>query len=210
MVNRLSDADNRLLRAWRLGELDAQRAQSFEERLFFDPALSEAANIDMALEAGLRDTLRPEPLHAPRQPATRRRRRMVELLAAAAIGALAVVPFTAAPPTSQPVSSNIEWVSLSARRDLQAEPQLVAPRAGAELITLEVAVAAADGDAVSVRLDGAHGGTLLQADRLQVRDGAVTLAFARDALPPGVLSVEVIGSSGQRQQAPLLIRYQPR
>jgi hypothetical protein len=209
MVNRLSDSDNRLLRAWRRGELDEDHTQSFEERLFFDPALAEAANIDMALEAGLRAS---PPLARPTQTPVRPRRRLVELLAAAAVGAMAVLPLTMtlAPQAPQPAGASIEWVGLSARRDLQSEPQLVAPRAGTGMVAIELAVAAVDGTPVAVRLDGAHGGTVLQAGQLQVRDGAVTFAFARDAVPVGVHSVEVFDLAGNRQQAPLLIRYQPR
>ena len=44
--NPLSHQDNLLLRAWHNGDLDEQAADALERRMFFEPALAEAAGID--------------------------------------------------------------------------------------------------------------------------------------------------------------------
>lgn len=205
----ISDSDNALLRAWRRGELDAAQADAFETRLFLEPDLVEAARLDQALAEGLPAVAAP----AVSAPAARPRRSAGpwSMLLAAGVGALAVLPFALDGGQPPPAVGNIEWVSVDVRRSSSSEPLLVAPRANAQLVALEVP---APGDLVgpyTLSLVAMDAGTAaLSVDGLQASDGRLSLAFARDALAAGDYRIEVGDAEGRRAAGESLrIRYRP-
>jgi hypothetical protein len=201
---RISDADNQLLRAWRRDALDEAATQALEERLFFEPGLVEAARIDDALADELRRTAAPP----ARRPA--RLQRPIELLMAAGLGALAVLPFVGTERPNQQVTGNIEWVSISPMRSTTAEPMLVVPRTGTDLLAFEVAAASPDGTRVSAWIQRDDGTKVLDVDGLHVREGAVTFVVGRNALAGGVHLIGIVEAGASAPLQPKLsIRYVP-
>jgi hypothetical protein len=204
----LSDTDNLLLRAWRRGELDDAARHAFETRLFLEPTLLEAAQIDQAFDAGINRAL---PGAANEVPApTMRRSSWPALAAAAAVGALAVLPlmFLAQPP--QELRGNVEWVNVDVRRSTSAEPLLVQPRPTTGVVALEVPAPAGSSGPYRARLRGLEGSpVVLDVPDLHPADGVLSLAFSRNALPAGVYAIEISGEDGAAPAAALRIRYRP-
>lgn len=198
----LSDQDNRLLRAWRRGELDAQASHTFETRLFLEPDLLRAAQLDQALAEGLAD--------APAARPGRRRastRALGGLALAAGLAGLAIWPML--PRTPGPLSTgNIEWVSVDVRRGAEA-PMLVAPRASTRLLAMELpAPGAGVYDVVLLPAEG--GRAPLRISQLTAADGVLSLAFERGALEAGDYRIELRahGNAGE-PLATLGFRYRP-
>jgi len=211
-IELLSDQDNLLLRAWRRGELDEAKALEFETRLFFEPALLEAAKLDQALEACFREA--PALLAGNASGKTWRRHweRGWPLLLAASVGALAVLPFRHADVQS-PVLGNVEWVAVDVRRNGGTEtPFLVAPRDSADLVVIEIPAPRGATGPFRLRLTGLDDRQVaLELDKLQAADGVLSLAFTRDALAAGVYRVELAVAGERSAFAPtdLSFRYQP-
>jgi hypothetical protein len=210
----LSTADNLLLRAWRRGELDPDACHAFETRLFFEPALLEAAQLDQALEAGLRDTAPTAPMFGNADPRLRRPPPPWAMLLAAGLGAAAVLPFALRPDPAAEWQGNVEWVSVDARRGTaDAEPLLIAPRASTGLVARELPAPAAARGPLTVRLLLADDSApVYELGGLHAVDGIVSLAFPREALGAGVYRVEFRdGGDGSALAGPALsFRYRPR
>lgn len=207
----LSAQDNALLRAWRLGELDADACRAFEQRLFFEPDLLDAAHADLAIADGLGD--RSDTVTPVRQGQTIR---WWPQLVAAGLGAMAVLPFAwHDEPPATALSANVEWVSLDVRRGDDARvPLLVQPRATTRLVALEVALPGVQSGSYELRLravgdDGDE--RLHEIADVHAADGMLSLAFARDALPPGTYRIEIRRSGDERLLAvePPTFRYAP-
>ncbi|HEX5757495.1 MAG TPA: hypothetical protein VFY12_14250 [Arenimonas sp.] len=211
MSTQLSAQDDALLRAWRLGELDADACRAFEQRLFFEPELLDAARADLAITDGLRDrsdTITP----VQGAPAIR----WWPQLVAASLGAMAVLPFAwrdEAPATA--LSANVEWVSLDVRRgDAARVPMLVQPRATTRLVALEVALPEVLSGPYQLRLRAIGSGDddrLHEVADVHAADGMLSLAFARDALPPGTYRIEIRRAGDDRLLTvePPTFRYAP-
>jgi hypothetical protein len=205
----LSDADNLLLRAWRRGELDEATRHAFETRLFLEPTLLEAAQIDQGVDAGIRHGL---PMAANETPAPApRQRSWPALAAAAAVGALAILPFMYMMQPTQELRGNVEWVNVDVRRSTTSEPLLVQPRASTGVVALEVPAPAGIAGPYRARLRGIDGSpAVLDVSDLHSADGVLSLAFSRNALPAGVYAVEISGEGGAAAgAAPLRFRYRP-
>jgi hypothetical protein len=204
----LSSSDNALLRAWRLGQLDPSAADAFETRLFFEPGLAEAARLDQGLAAGLAAGAANEPRLSSTVPQPNANRPWSMLLAAG-LGALAVLPF-AGQQSSPTAVGNIEWVSVDVRRGAE-DALLVAPRADAELVVIELPAPSAGGGPFDLRLTTlADGQVALSIDGLLASsDGLLSLAMARDALPAGDYRIEIVAADGIAVGESLRIRYQP-
>lgn len=208
----ISDSDNALLRAWRRGELDPGQTHAFETRLFLEPDLVEAARLDQAMAEAMPAAVEPARIAAaPATPRPWRAGGPWSLLLAASVGALAVLPFALDRGQSPMALGNLELISVDVRRSSTSEPLLVAPRAGAQLVALEVP---APGDLVGpytlslVTLDA--GAAALSVGGLQASDGRLSLAFAREALAAGDYRIEIMGAGGQRADSTSLrIRYRP-
>ena len=201
----LSDDDNRQLRAWRRGELDEDASQAFETRLFLEPDLLRAAQIDQALREGLADAAAQHPARRGRFPS----RTLGGLALAAGLAGLAVWPML--PRGPQAVSAgNVEWVSVDVRRGAE-EPMLVAPRASTRLLALEVPAPAAGGlfDVALVPADG--GEPPIHLSQLSAEQGVLSLAFERAALDAGTYHIEIRahGSAGSQPLNRLSFRYRP-
>jgi hypothetical protein len=205
----ISDSDNLLLRAWRRGELDDATRHAFETRLFLEPTLLEAAQIDQAFDAGIQHTL---PRAANESPAPRlRQRSWPALAAAAAVGALAVLPFLFLMQPAEELRGNVEWVNVDVRRSTAAEPLLVQPRPATGVVALEVPAPAGVAGPYRARLRGIDGNpAVLDVTDLHPADGVLSLAFSRNALPAGVYAIEISGEAGDSAPAaPLRFRYRP-
>jgi hypothetical protein len=189
----LSDADNRLLQAWRRGDLDAEASHAFETRLFLEPDLLRAAQIDQALADGLRDeaatTTGSSP--APRRGDTARRRTVAWTgwALAAGLAGVAVWPMLGELGVPAPVG-NVEWVSLDVRRGSDDLP-LVAPRAETGLVALELGAPAASGRYAVHFRHRDSGAPALSVSDLTASDGVLSLAFERNALPAGDYVIEL-------------------
>jgi len=204
----LSDQDNRLLRAWRRGELDAAAAQDFETRLFLEPDLLRAAELDQGLAQGLAGDLRTGE-QAPR----RRRRRFAGALGlalAAGVAGLTVWPMLPQTLSTPAPMGNVEWVSLDVSRST-ASPMRVAPRTETRLVAMELGTPTREGVySVDIR-HRADGRPALSVSNLNASDGLVSLAFERSALAAGDYLVE-LRSPGGGDSPPLrsmAFRYQP-
>lgn len=201
----LSDDDNRQLRAWRRGELDEDASQAFETRLFLEPDLLRAAQIDQALREGLADSSGQRLQRRSRFPA----RALGGLALAAGLAGLAVWPML--PRGPQAVSTgNVEWVSVDVRRGAE-EPMLVAPRASTRLLAMELP-APASGELFDVSLVPADGGEPpIHLSQLRSEQGVLSLAFERAALGAGTYHIEVRahGSVGSQPLNRLSFRYRP-
>ncbi len=210
----ISNADNLLLRAWRRNELDPAAADALETRLFFEPDLLAAAQSDqhlssaLASEASASTQVAAAPMVAKAVPVSNKQ--PWSLLLAAGLGALAVLPFVNQGPAPTAVG-NIEWVSVDVRRGSDSEALLIAPRATASLVVIEVPapadisgpftlslVAAADGQ-IPIILPGLH-----------ATDGLLSLAIPRDALAGGDYRIEVATAAGVVAGEALRVRYQPQ
>jgi len=217
----LSHADNLQLRAWRRGELDPAAAEALETRLFFEPALAEAAAADQLLAAGLQaqaasndgNSLPKEGARAGLQAREfgSAQRGPWSLLLAASLGALAVLPFaTTTDPLPPSAMANVEWVSVDVRRSSAQDALLIAPRANAQLIVIELAAPDSTPGPFSVNLVPATSGqSPIRLGRVDANDGVLTLALARDALASGDYRIDIAGSDGNAVGEPLRIRYQP-
>jgi hypothetical protein len=203
----LTDEDNRQLRAWRLGQLDENASHAFETRLFLEPDLLRAAQLDQALRDGM-------DIHAPGIAQAPKRRRTAAralggLALAAGLAGLAVWPML--PRGTQAVSTgNVEWVSVDVRRGAE-EPMLVAPRASTRLLALELP-APAEGDLFDVSLVADQGGEApIHLSQLSADQGVLSLAFERAALSPGVYYIEVRphGAAEAQPVSRLAFRYRP-
>jgi hypothetical protein len=204
----LSDADNLLLRAWRRGELDEATRHAFETRLFLEPTLLEAAQIDQAMDAGITHGLSTAANEAPAP--SPRPRTWPALAAAAALGALAVLPFMFLMQPQDALRGNVEWVNVDVRRSTAAEPLLVQPRASTGVVALEVPAPADLAGPYRARLRGIDGPrTVLDVTDLHPADGVLSLAFSRQALPAGVYAIEISGDDGVAAATPLRFRYRP-
>lgn len=203
----ISDRDNQLIRAWRRGELSESDAMQFEARLFVEPELLQAVEIDQSMASALNQGSHAVPALAP----ARRRRRMAQgaqLLLAASVGAVAVMPFMSDQSARQPAAQSIEWVSVSNMRATSDAVLVLQPDPEIDLIALDVAV---EGQAaIDVALVDLRGGeTGVHAEQLLPRDGAVGFAFQRHALPPGDYRLR-LSREGRGQVAPdVVLRYQP-
>ena len=187
MKRPLSNEDNRLLRAWRNGELDEPAAHDLEARLFFEPDLLQAAQIDQDIQEGIERIDPPRPAMQPQ--------RLWPLLAAASIGAMAVmvpVAYQSANQTPSPMLGNVEWVRLDYVRGDSPAPTLISPTAGAGAIVIEVPAPAGKGTfEARVVADNPHGGIPLVSQELVAIDGALTLVLPRGALADGDYRVEI-------------------
>jgi hypothetical protein len=202
----LSSSDNALLRAWRLGQLDASATDAFEARLFFEPDLAEAARLDQGLAAGLAAANEPRLTAAAPRPGVNR---PWSMLLAAGLGALAVLPFagTQSPPE---VIGNVEWVSVDVRRGAE-NALLVAPRADADLVVIELPAPSAGDGPFNLRLMAiADGSAALSIEGLRASsDGLLSLAMARNAVPAGDYRIEIVAADGVLAGESLRIRYEP-
>lgn len=206
MTSPLSEQDNALLQTWRRGELDEAACRAFERRLFFEPDLLDAARTDLAIARGLADVRQPA---APSAPAPR----WWPQLVAAGFGALAVLPLAWRNEAPSPaLSANVEWVSLDVRRgDAARLPLLVQPRAGTRLLALEVALPESLNGPYQLRLRCIDDGRMYEIPDAHAADGMLSLAFARDALPPGTYRIEIRRAGEERLLLvePPTFRYQP-
>ncbi len=200
----LSDQDNRQLRAWRRGELDDAASHAFETRLFLEPDLLRAAQLDQALRDGMADQARAAPRR--RLPA----RALGGLALAAGLAGLAVWPLLPRSPETLS-TGNIEWVSIDVRRGAETQ-MLVAPRASTRLLALEIP-APEQGELFDVSLVPQSGGHVpVQISQLSAEDGVLSLAFERGALSEGSYAIEVRAHGSQDSSAPLSrldFRYRP-
>jgi hypothetical protein len=205
MPQMLSEQDNRLLRAWRRGELGDEASQAFEVRLFLEPDLLRAAQLDQALAEGLADC-GPVP---SRRVAASRRRALGGLALAAGLAGLALWPLLPSAPGAL-TAGNIEWVSVDVRRGQDA-PMLVAPRASTQLLAMELP-APIGSEVFDVLLQAQHGGQApIHFSQLRAEDGVLSLAFERAALGAGVYQLEIRrhGVDGEPPASRLSFRYQP-
>lgn len=205
----ISDQDNRLIRAWRRGELSQDEAMAFEARLFLEPELLQAVEIDQSMAAALSHV---ETRPGPRRLESRARQRVnqgAQLLLAASVGAAVVLPFALDLAGSGPQAQGVEWVSVSNRRSASAEPVvLLQPSHGAELIALDIAVM--DEAVVDVELYDLRGvSTGVRAAELEPRDGSVGFAFRRDALAAGDYRIRVSRDGHALASPEVILRYQP-
>ncbi|MCK7592496.1 hypothetical protein [Pseudomarimonas salicorniae] len=206
----VSEEDNRLLRAWRRGELDEAASSAFEVRLFMEPDLLRAAQADAAFEQAM-DEERANPPAVAAKTARRRgqRRAAIGLALAATVAGVAVLPQLLRAP--QPVSTgNVEWVSVDVRRGAE-EPMLVAPRSRTRLLALEVP-APAQGTLFDVALVPDGGGPPpIHLSQLDADQGVLSLAFERAALEPGVYHIEIRphGEADAEPVSRLAFRYRP-
>lgn len=205
----ISDQDNRLIRAWRRGELSQDEALAFEARLFLEPELLQAVEIDQSMAAALSHV---ETRSGSRRLETRSRSRVnqgAQFLLAASVGAAAVLPFALDLGESGPQAQAVEWVSVSNRRSVSAESVvLLQPSPGTELIALDIAVA--DDGTVDVELYDLRGvSTGVRAHDLAPRDGSVGFAFRRGALAAGDYRVRVSRDGHALASPEVILRYQP-
>lgn len=201
----LSDQDNRQLRAWRRGELDDEASHAFETRLFLEPDLLRAAQLDQALRDGMAD--QPRPAATPRRIPSRA---LGGLALAAGLAGLAVWPLL--PRTPETLSTgNVEWVSIDVRRGAETQ-MLVAPRASTRLLALEIP-APAGGELFDVSLKPqSEGHAPIQISQLSAEDGVLSLAFERGALSEGAYAIEVRAHGSEESSEPLSrlgFRYRP-
>lgn len=209
----LSDADNRLLQAWRRGDLDAEASHAFETRLFLEPDLLRAAQIDQALADGLRDdatTTGSSP--APGRSHARRRRTVAWTgwALAAGLAGVAVWPMLGEQGAPAPVG-NVEWVSLDVRRGSDDLP-VVAPRAETGLVALELGAPAASGRFAVHFSHRDSGAPALSVSDLMASDGVLSLAFERNALPAGDYVIELRAAEAPATApaaSSLAFRYRP-
>lgn len=205
MPQMLSEQDNRLLRAWRRGELGDEASQAFEVRLFLEPDLLRAAQLDQALGDGLAEN---GPAPAIRAQ-TSRRRALGGLALAAGLAGLALWPLLPSAPGAL-TAGNVEWVSVDVRRGQDA-PMLVAPRASTQLLAMELP-APELGEVFDVVLQPEHGGQApIHFSQLRADGGVLSLAFERAALDPGVYQLEIRrhGAESGLPASRLSFRYQP-
>lgn len=203
----LSDRDNQLLQAWRRGELDPAAVGALETRLFFEPELAQAAQLDQALAAGIAalpsspgESGEPAPQREPRWP----------LLLAAGLGAMAVLPLAFHAIGPAPAHANVEVVSIDVRRGAVPAPATVSPGRGAELVAMRMPAPTGVAAPLSVRFVGADGRQALLVDHLRPDAGSVTLAFAPDALASAVYRVEFRqASEPQWRRSELTFRFEP-
>ena len=210
----LSDADNRLLQAWRRGDLDAEASHAFETRLFLEPDLLRAAQIDQALADGLRDDQASITggSSAPRRSGARRRRTVAWTgwALAAGLAGVAVWPMLGERGAPGPVG-NVEWVSLDVRRGSDDLP-VVAPRAETGLVALELGAPAASGRYAVHFSHRDSGAPALSVSDLMASDGVLSLAFERNALPAGDYLIELRAADAPTTTPPassLAFRYRP-
>jgi len=201
----LSDADNLQLRAWRRGELDADSTRAFETRLFFEPALLDAAQLDQTLAAGIAA----QPGTAEPVVDASRRLPPWSLLLAAGLGAAAVLPL-ALPGGSPGVHANVEFVSVDVRRG-SVDLLQVTPQTTTGMLAMRLPVPEDMRGPVAARLvplDG--GGAVLRVDNLRPQHGMVTLGFAPEAVAAGDYRVELRDArdDGWRDSG-LALSYQP-
>lgn len=216
----ITEQDNALMRAWRRGELDEDTAVAFEQRLFLEPELLRAVEIDQALASGLRQPpppasavpASPPPEFAPARPQRRRRLPLpLQWALAAGLGAAVVWPWTAEWRAPPPSALSVEWVSLAARRGVNEQTVIrVAPSPGIEWVALDLQVGVEHPiDLAVVSLDGRV--SALQVRGLQPRFGAVGVGFARHALAAGSYRLQLADSrnGAPLEGAPLIVDYQP-
>ncbi|MGQ0801495.1 MAG: hypothetical protein ACT4NL_15460 [Pseudomarimonas sp.] len=215
----ISNADNVLLRAWRRNELDPVAADALETRLFFEPDLLAAAQSDQHLTSALAGgSSAHAPSGAAQIAATQIAAKAVplssrqpwSLLLAAGLGALAVLPFASQGPTPAAVG-NIEWVSVDVRRGSESEALLVAPRATASLVVIEIPAPANISGPYTLSLVAAAGSERpIVLSGLHATDGLLSLAIPRDALAGGDYRIEVATAEGVVPGEALQLRYQPQ
>lgn len=205
MKRPLSNEDNRLLRAWRNGELDEPAAHDLEARLFFEPDLLEAAQIDQDIQEGIERIDPPRPVMQPQ--------RLWPLLAAASIGAMAVmvpVAYQSSNQTPSPMLGNVEWVRLdSVRGTGNVVPTLVNPTSETGAIIIEVPAPAGDGPFIATVVSSAGGEAPLTAQELVAIDGALTIVLPKSALKSGTYSVRVSSPSSDKPEISLPFRFEP-
>ena len=209
MTMSISNADNLLLRAWRRNELDPVAADALEARLFFEPDLLAAAQSDQQLTSAL--TKKPNALpQVEAKSAPLPSKQPWSLLLAAGLGALAVLPFVNL--GQAPVAvGNIEWVSVDVRRGGDDEALLVAPRATASMVVIEVpAPVSLNGPFTLSLVAAADGERPIVLPGLHASDGLLSLAFPRDALAGGDYQIEVATAAGVVPGEALRVRYQPQ
>lgn len=204
----ISDQDNQLIRAWRRGELSDSDALKFEARLFVEPELLHAVEIDQSMAAALNEGAQPVPAGPP---VRRRRHRLApsaQLLLAASVGAVAVLPFVTDRDAPEPVAQGIEWVSVSNLRATVDAVLTLQPDPAVALIALDLAVEGqAPIDVELVDLRGVSTGVHIK--NLLPRDGAVGFAFQRHALSAGDYRIR-LSREGRGEVAPdVVLRYQP-
>lgn len=201
----LSAQDNYLLRAWQRGELDDETRHAFETRLFLEPDLLRAAQLDQALREGMSGesrsvrALRRAPLRA-----------LGGLALAAGLAGLALWPLLPRSPETLS-TGNVEWLSIDVRRGAE-QPMLVAPRAGTRLLAVEIP-APQGGDLFDVTLLPDSGGIPpIRISQLIAEDGVLSLAFERAALSAGSYAIEVRPHGSGDSSEPLSrlsFRYRP-
>lgn len=210
----LSDGDNRLLQAWRRGELDDEASHAFETRLFLEPDLLRAAQIDQALADGLRDdtaaTTGSSP--APRRSQVRRQRSVAWTGWALAAGLAGVAVWPMLGEQGAPTSvGNVEWVSLDVRRGSEDLP-VVAPRAETGLVALELGAPSPSGRYAVHFSHRDSGDPALSVSDLMASDGLLSLAFERNALPAGDYLIELRAADAPATApaaSSLAFRYRP-
>lgn len=205
--HRISSEDNRLLQAWHNGELDASAADALERRFFFEPALAEAASIDQDIREGLSflDHQRP----VARTP---RAERLWTLLAAASLGAVAVlvpVAYQSLDQTPPPVLGNVEWVRLDHTRSSASTPTLVNPSAETGAIIIEVPAPEGTGPFEARVVSSNDGEVPLTAQQLLPLNGALTIVVPRGALKGGRYTVEISSRSSAKPAVSLPFRFEP-
>ena len=205
----ISDQDNRLIRAWRRGELSEDDAMAFESRLFLEPELRQAVEIDQSMAAALSHV---ESRPASRRVESRARQRVnqgAQFLLAASVGAAAVLPFALDLGNAGNHAQAVEWVSVSNRRSAATDAvMLLQPAQGTQLIALDIAVT--DEQPVDVELFDLRGvATGVRAETLSPRDGSVGFAFKREALAAGDYRVRVSRDGHALASPDVTLRYQP-
>ncbi|MEZ5465843.1 MAG: hypothetical protein R3F22_11615 [Lysobacteraceae bacterium] len=205
----LGSEDNRLLQAWRSGELSAAEAEALETRLFFEPELATAASIDQDIQDGFAFLERNRP--AVR---TSRAERLWPLLAAASIGAMAVlvpVAYHGAAQHDPGIMSNVEWVRLDHVRSSTTAPTLINPSAGAGALVMELPAPGGEGPFEARIVSDADATLVFTAGDLHPVDGALTLLLPRNALKSGDYRIElrsVAHQTGTAEES-LRFRFQP-
>lgn len=211
MTYSISTADNLLLRAWRRGELDSTAADALEARLFFEPNLLEAAQLDQQIDPGLNDAHVAAPQPRRGSAPARRSTGPWSMLLAAGVGAMAVLPFVGTSEQAPATRGNVEWVSLDVRRSASDEALLVAPRADVGMLVMELPAPAAGNGPFTLSLVAAPGGERpVQIAGLLPKDGVLSLAFAPGELAAGDYLIEIASTDGAAAGAALRIRYRPQ